>query len=111
MRSRTATVVSGIAAVAAGVGLALGAGVAPASAAPGGDLTFYSGAFTGPSVSYTPGTACTALPFTVHSELNLSTRSVEVYGTQDCSGPALTFPADDLHSFLTFDGRSFRAVG
>lgn len=74
-------------------------------------LTFWSGVFAGQTVNYTnPSTSCTTLPFTVHSELNNTSKSIQVYATTDCTGPALTFPAHDIHSFAGFDGRSFRAL-
>ncbi len=55
-------------------------------------------------------TTCTVLPFTVHTEFNFSTSAIQVYKTTDCTGHALTFPANDFHTFNTFDGRSFKAV-
>lgn len=86
--------------------------VTPASAdtLPSG-VTFWSGAFTGQTVTYAdPGSACITLPFTVHAELNNTSTSIQVYKTTDCTGQALTFPAWDIHSFTGFDGRSFRAI-
>ncbi|WP_329084147.1 MULTISPECIES: hypothetical protein [unclassified Streptosporangium] len=84
---------------------------AAANSSPSG-VTFWSGAFTGQSVTYAnPGTGCTTLPFTVHSEFNNTDTSILVYRTTDCTGQALTFPANDIHSFIGFDGRSFRTTG
>ncbi|WP_437624221.1 hypothetical protein [Sorangium sp. So ce1151] len=85
---------------------------APASAdPPPSGVTFWSGAFAGQTVNYAnPSTGCTTLPFTVHSELNNTSKSIQVYATTDCTGQALTFPASDIHSFTGFDGRSFRAL-
>lgn len=95
-----------IAAVAAGMAFA----ATPATADPTG-LTFWAGDFSGTSTSYaTPGTDCTALPFVAHSELNQTTSGFRVYESTDCSGPALSFPANDIHSFLGFDARSFQAA-
>lgn len=93
---------------AASLALTLGT-AAPASASSG--LTFWSGYFTGQSVSYAnPGTSCTTLPFAVHSHLNLTDQSIQLYPTADCTGWSLTFPASDIHNYST-DIRSFRAVG
>lgn len=97
----------------ASIVLVLGA-VVPASAspAPASEVTFWSGAFTGEKVSYAdPGTDCTDLPFVVHSELNLSSTGIFVHQGKGCTGLALFFPANDIHSFIRFDGGSFRAAG
>lgn len=110
MRSRNVTITSGL--FAAALGLALGVAPTSASAASDGALTFYSGAFTGSTVSYPdPGPSCTVLPFVAHAELNLSDSTILVYRTKDCSGSPLTFPANDIHSFLGFDAASFRTAG
>ncbi|MFF5247756.1 hypothetical protein ACFY3V_26015 [Streptosporangium sp. NPDC000095] len=86
--------------------------VAPASADTPPGVTFWSGAFTGQSVNYpNPSSDCTTLPFTVHSEFNNSDKSILIYNTTNCTGQALTFPANDIHSFIRFDGQSFRTVG
>ncbi|MGJ6964603.1 hypothetical protein ACSDR0_22075 [Streptosporangium sp. G11] len=87
--------------------------VTPAAADPAPvGVTFWSGAFTGQPVTYAnPSTDCTTLPFTVHSEFNNTDRSILVYKTTDCTGHALTFPANDIHSFIRFDAQSFRAIG
>jgi hypothetical protein len=75
-------------------------------------LHFYSGVFTGQSVDYAaPGPGCTTLPFVVHSELNSGDQGIDVYRTPDCTGAALHFPANDIHSFNSFDGLSFRPAG
>ncbi|WP_437575177.1 hypothetical protein [Sorangium sp. So ce887] len=86
--------------------------VRPASADPlPSGVSFWSGVFAGQTVNYAnPSTSCTTLPFTVHSELNNTSQSIQVYPTTDCTGQALTFPASDIHSFTGFDGRSFRAA-
>ncbi|MEV4403893.1 hypothetical protein AB0J66_17025 [Actinoplanes sp. NPDC049598] len=108
---------SALAAVATAVaGLALFAAPASASAAPApgtsGTLTLYAGNFDPAQAAvYTSiPTACTVAPFVVHAELNLTTSAFAIYSTADCTGPALTFPAEDIHSFATFAGRSFRAA-
>jgi hypothetical protein len=83
----------------------------PASAAdlPSG-LTFWSGAFTGQTVNYeNPSIDCETLPFTAHAEFNNTSKSILVYSTTDCTGQAIGFPAYDIHSFITYNGRSFRA--
>jgi hypothetical protein len=46
----------------------------------------------------------------VHTEFNFSTSAIQVYKTTDCTGHALTFPANDFHTFNGFDGRSFKAA-
>jgi hypothetical protein len=86
--------------------------VTPASAdAASSGVTFWSGAFAGQSVTYAdPSADCATLPFTVHSESNNTGKSIQVYKTEDCTGQALTFPATDIHSFIGFDGRSFRTT-
>lgn len=74
-------------------------------------VTFWLGVFAGEMVNYPdPSTSCTTLPFTVHSELNNTNKTILVYATTDCTGQALTFPPLDIHNFADFDGRSFRAV-
>jgi hypothetical protein len=96
---------------AASLCIALGS-VTPASAADWGPgVTFWSGDFAGRSVTLPASTSCTALPFTAHSEYNNTDTRIYVYKTTDCAGSAVSFPAGDIHSFLDFDGRSFRAVG
>ncbi|GGO30685.1 hypothetical protein GCM10010116_61420 [Microbispora rosea subsp. aerata] len=93
----------------ASLALALGSAPASASSAYTG-LTFWSGYFAGQSVSYAnPSTSCTTLPFVAHSEWNQTDKTILVYETTDCTGPALTFPANDIHNFSS-DGRSFRAA-
>lgn len=101
---------SGLASVAS-LSVMLGT-VTPASAdAASSGVTFWSGAFAGRPVTYAdPSTDCTTLPFTAHSEFNNTGKSIQVYKTTDCTGQALTFPATDIHSFIGFDGRSFRAT-
>lgn len=90
--------------------LAVAAPAASASVPEG--LTFWSGAFTGQAVTYPDVDAgCTVLPFVAHAELNGTATGIRVYETADCTGPALTFPATDIHSFIGFDGRSFESVG
>jgi hypothetical protein len=87
----------------------------PASAAPGdtGTLTLYADAyFRTPVAGYdaaTLGTQCHQLPSTAHAELNLTAKTLQIYATPDCGGAALTFPANDIHSFISFDALSFRA--
>lgn len=89
--------------------LALGSAT-PASAAASG-VTFWSGWFTGQSVTYpNPSTSCTTLPFAARSELNETSKTLLLYTTTDCTGPAITIPATDVHNFTT-DIRSFRAAG
>ncbi|UQA59922.1 hypothetical protein [Polyangium aurulentum] len=86
--------------------------ITPASAdnVPPG-VTFWSGAFTGQTVNYPdPSTSCTTLPFTVHAELNNTSKYIQVYTTTDCTGPALTIPPTDIHNFTSFDARSFRVT-
>ena len=83
-----------------------------AAAAEVDELTFWSGAFTGETVSYPDaGTGCTTLPFVAHAELNGTTTGIRVYESTDCTGRALTFPENDIHSFINFDARSFEPVG
>lgn len=110
MRGSRAQIVAGLTIAASA--LLVGASVTPASAAvPSSGLTFFSGGFTGTTVTYpSPSTGCTVLPFTAHAELNLTSVGITVYRTADCSGAGLFFPADDLHSFVGFDGVSFRAT-
>lgn len=99
------------AAVLAAAGL-LAVAVPTTASAADGDLTFWSGAFTGQTVTYPDaGTGCTTLPFVVHAELNETATGIRVYESTDCTGRALTFPATDVHSFIGFDGRSFEPVG
>jgi hypothetical protein len=98
--------------VTATAGVLLGA-VAPASAAPAEPtgITFWSGAFTGQQVSYPAASeSCTALPFAAHAQLNLTETAVNVYSSADCTGFALYFPANDIHSFGR-DGLSYRVAG
>ena len=97
--------------VAAAAAVLLGA-AAPASAdVPSTGLTFWSGAFTGTTTTYaTPGPDCVDLPFVVHSELNLTPRTITVYQGKGCTGFALSFPTNDFHSFIGFDGVSFRVA-
>ncbi|MFI7616217.1 hypothetical protein ACIBP6_33850 [Nonomuraea terrae] len=109
MRSTKLTFAWGLAG-AASLCIALGSAV-PASADSGSGVTFWSGDFTGQSVTLPASTACTTLPFTAHSEFNDTDTTIRVYETTDCTGHALAYPPTDIHSFLTFDGRSFRAVG
>lgn len=98
------------AAVAVGMTVGMALAATPATADPTG-LTFWTGDFSGKSTSYaTPGADCAVLPFVAHSELNQTTTGFRVYESTDCSGPALSFPANDIHSFLTFDARSFQAA-
>ncbi|MBP2476663.1 hypothetical protein JOF53_005535 [Crossiella equi] len=93
---------------------ALLGGAAPASAAPSGDLQFWETAFfTGRSATYPAAKvtqACTTLEFTVHAQLNQTDKAIEIFATPDCTGHALYFPANDIHSFIGFDGKSFRAA-
>lgn len=91
----------------------LAAGAPTASAADIDDLTFWSDAtFTGRTVTYEEVEAgCTVLPFVVHAELNGTDTGIRVYESTDCTGHALTFPANDIHSFIRFDARSFEPVG
>jgi hypothetical protein len=74
-------------------------------------INFFSGDLTGESVTY-PGTVegCVVLPFVAHSELNYTDTGIRIYESTDCTGPAKTFPGQDLHSFLRFDARSFEPV-
>ncbi|MFI8527544.1 hypothetical protein ACIGB8_24005 [Promicromonospora sukumoe] len=74
-------------------------------------INFFTGDLTGESVTYS-GTVegCTTLPFIAHSELNYTNTGIRVYESTDCTGPAKTFPGNDLHSFLRFDARSFEPV-
>ena len=89
--------------------------VAPAASAasdplPEG-LTFWSGVFTGQTVTYPDvSDGCTVLPFVAHAELNDTATGIVVYESTDCTGRALTFPAGDVHSFTNFDARSFQVV-
>jgi hypothetical protein len=95
---------------AATAGVLLGA-VAPASAAEPTGITFWSGAFTGQQVGYPAASeSCTTLPFAAHAQLNLTETAVNVYSSADCTGFALYFPANDLHSFGR-DGLSYRVAG
>lgn len=91
----------------------LAVGAPTASAADVDDLTFWSDAtFTGQTVTYEEVEAgCTVLPFVVHAELNGTDTGIRVYESTDCTGHALTFPANDIHSFIRFDARSFEPVG
>lgn len=91
----------------------LAVGAPSASAAGIDDLNFWSEAtFTGQTVSYEQVDAgCTVLPFVAHAELNGTATGIRVYESTDCTGPALTFPANDIHSFIRFDARSFEPVG
>ncbi|MFE5307308.1 hypothetical protein [Isoptericola sp. NPDC056573] len=98
---------------AAGLGLAAGL-VASASSAvaaePAGDVTFWASEwFTGESATLPVTDDCTTLPFVAHAEYNAGSVGIDVYATPDCSGHALHFPANDIHSFVDFDGLSFRA--
>jgi len=89
----------------------LGAAAPAAAADPGPGVTFWSGAFTGETVTYpAPGTGCTVLPFIAHAEYNNTDKTLRVYQTTDCSGWFYYFPANDIHNFLNFDARSFRLV-
>ncbi|MGN9783720.1 hypothetical protein ACTMTF_19960 [Nonomuraea sp. ZG12] len=74
-------------------------------------VCFFANGVEGTPAVY-PGapTTCTVLPFTVHTEFNFSTSAIQVYKTTDCTGHALTFPANDFHTFNGFDGRSFKAA-
>src|SRR5690606_15123807 len=85
--------------------LALG-WAAPVSAAASG-VTFWSGWFTGQSVTYpNPSTSCTTPPFAARSEPNETSKALLLYTTTDCTGHAIRIPATDIHNFTT-DIRSF----
>jgi hypothetical protein len=102
-------IVVGVVAVAA----ALLGTAAPASAdVPSTGLTFWSGGFTGTTVTYAnPGPECVELPFVVHSEFNGTSHPINVYKGKGCTGAALFFPVNDIHGFTGFDGVSFRTAG
>ncbi|WP_062345888.1 hypothetical protein [Herbidospora yilanensis] len=101
-------------AAAAFAAAAVATAAAPASAAtgPSGTVNFYADAwFTTQIAAYdaaTLGTGCHALPSVAHAEWNDSDVAIQVYATADCTGSALYFPANDIHSFVRFDARSFR---
>jgi hypothetical protein len=105
---KPAVLAAGIA-FAGSLALAFGTSVAPAAADAGSSLTFWSGDFAGQTVTYAaPNASCANLPFTAHAELDNTSEAILVYEGANCTGAALVFPAEDIHSFPDFDGFSYR---
>ncbi|WP_437942607.1 peptidase inhibitor family I36 protein [Sorangium sp. So ce341] len=102
---------------AASVFLAMGASAALASAASQnavcgspGSVCFFSGNFTGETVAYPDASdSCTTLPFTAHAVFNATDKGIDLYTDADCNDFIRHEPANNFHSFLTRDVRSYRA--
>ncbi|AUX33054.1 MULTISPECIES: hypothetical protein [Sorangium] len=70
----------------------------------------FSGNFTGETVAYPDESdSCTTLPFTAHAVFNATDKGIDLYTDADCNDFILHEPANNFHSFLTRDVRSYRA--
>ncbi|MFI1801870.1 hypothetical protein ACH427_31650 [Streptomyces sp. NPDC020379] len=77
-----------------------------------GSACFYQTPFEGKTAWYAnPGSECVTLPLPAYGVVNFTDKRLDMYATTDCTGYALSVPANDLLNWLDQPPRmSFRAV-
>ncbi|MYU51795.1 MULTISPECIES: hypothetical protein [Streptomyces] len=77
-----------------------------------GSACFYETPWEGKTSWYAnPGSECVTLPFPAFGIFNLTDKRLDMYATADCTGDALSEPANDFHTWQSWQPRmSFRAV-
>ncbi|MCK2241622.1 MULTISPECIES: hypothetical protein [unclassified Crossiella] len=107
MRGKRISYAAGVLALAGSLGLAAPAAADPAH--PAGLRVWETIQFSGQTELHpAPSTACTTTSFVVRAEFNNTPHTLKFFRSTDCTGHAITIPANDLHSFPTFPARSFR---
>ncbi|MCQ8773858.1 hypothetical protein [Streptomyces telluris] len=77
-----------------------------------GSACFYETPWEGRTSWHTnPGSGCVTLPFPAYGVFNLTDKRLDMYPNADCTGTALSEPANDFHTWKSWAPRlSFRAV-